>query len=353
MKRRKGFTLIELLVVIAIIGILAAMIFPVFARARESARKAVCLTNVKNIALAVQMYLADNNDTLWTREHRDDVIEWFRTAPGGRTPKVAPDICNHTNHANPFLRPAVVLEPYIENRDVWRCPSALLEYGSRFIVPTRTPDWFTYLQDHEGEWGTGMPFVGPCVVFYPPGWGGDVTDTLGQQRMATPQTTISGEYGVAVGAFVGSIAPTIPYDQRLAWVDNPGMFVVVGDCGSQPELFSGFQLAFPDTCMLACVWCNADWTNCPWTTACAPGNQEINSEWLTDETILRAHTRHLGGSNIGFLDGHAAWWPYPRIVEKSPPPYEGEYLGGGIGVGPTSVDGYANNTCLDGYPTLK
>ena len=55
--KRKGFTLIELLVVIAIIGILAAMVFPVFARARESARKAVCLSNVKNIALAFQMYL--------------------------------------------------------------------------------------------------------------------------------------------------------------------------------------------------------------------------------------------------------------------------------------------------------
>jgi prepilin-type N-terminal cleavage/methylation domain-containing protein len=62
MRRYRGFTLIELLVVIAIIGILAAMVFPVFARARESARKAVCLSNVKNIALAINMYLGDNND---------------------------------------------------------------------------------------------------------------------------------------------------------------------------------------------------------------------------------------------------------------------------------------------------
>jgi len=82
-KRRKGFTLIELLVVIAIIGILAAMVFPVFARARESARKAVCLSNVKNIALAIQMYLADNNDTLPTTEHRQEVLDYFNTGPGG------------------------------------------------------------------------------------------------------------------------------------------------------------------------------------------------------------------------------------------------------------------------------
>ena len=82
--RGRGFTLIELLV-IAIIGILAAMVFPVFARARESARKVVCLSNVKNIALAIQMYLADNNDTLPTEEHRQDALEYFMSCPGEKT----------------------------------------------------------------------------------------------------------------------------------------------------------------------------------------------------------------------------------------------------------------------------
>ncbi len=57
--RRSGFTLIELLVVIAIIAILAAILFPVFARAREKARQASCLSNVKEIALAALMYLED------------------------------------------------------------------------------------------------------------------------------------------------------------------------------------------------------------------------------------------------------------------------------------------------------
>ena len=79
MRRRKGFTLIELLVVIAIIGILAAMVFPVFARARESARKAVCLSNVKNIALAIQMYLGDYNDHFPPTETRTEVVDWFNT----------------------------------------------------------------------------------------------------------------------------------------------------------------------------------------------------------------------------------------------------------------------------------
>ena len=67
---RRAFTLIELLVVIAIIGILAAMLFPVFARARESARKTQCLANVKNIAMAVQIYLTDY-DKFWPNGKSD------------------------------------------------------------------------------------------------------------------------------------------------------------------------------------------------------------------------------------------------------------------------------------------
>jgi prepilin-type N-terminal cleavage/methylation domain-containing protein/prepilin-type processing-associated H-X9-DG protein len=59
-----GFTLIELLVVIAIIAILAAILFPVFARARENARKASCMNNTKQLALGVYMYIQDYDETL-------------------------------------------------------------------------------------------------------------------------------------------------------------------------------------------------------------------------------------------------------------------------------------------------
>src|SRR5438132_5762988 len=58
-----GFTLIELLVVIAIIAVLAAILFPVFARAREKARQTSCLSNQKQIAMAVLMYIDDYDET--------------------------------------------------------------------------------------------------------------------------------------------------------------------------------------------------------------------------------------------------------------------------------------------------
>src|SRR5947209_16578789 len=65
MKRRQaGFTLIELLVVIAIIAILAAILFPVFAQAREKARQVTCLSNLRQVGMATQMYMQDHDETV-------------------------------------------------------------------------------------------------------------------------------------------------------------------------------------------------------------------------------------------------------------------------------------------------
>jgi prepilin-type N-terminal cleavage/methylation domain-containing protein len=98
---RKGFTLIELLVVIAIIAILAAILFPVFAQARESARQTQCTNNQKQIATSVLMYAQDYEETF-------PMSAYF-----GR------------NNAGQLALVAIydVLAPYIKNVDIFVCPS--------------------------------------------------------------------------------------------------------------------------------------------------------------------------------------------------------------------------------------
>ncbi len=107
---RRAFTLIELLVVIAIIAILAAILFPVFARAKEAAKKAACLSNMKQITLATTMYETDADDRL---PDRRDVKRDLRGTATWTWPPSDP----RGGWA------AVVLEPYARNRDLWACPS--------------------------------------------------------------------------------------------------------------------------------------------------------------------------------------------------------------------------------------
>ncbi len=77
---KKAFTLIELLVVIAIIAILAAILFPVFAQAKEAAKKTQCLSNQKNVGTALQLYLGDSDDTYNMLQYytaTGDQVRWF------------------------------------------------------------------------------------------------------------------------------------------------------------------------------------------------------------------------------------------------------------------------------------
>ncbi|MEA3376449.1 MAG: DUF1559 domain-containing protein, partial [Chloroflexota bacterium] len=134
-----GFTLIELLVVIAIIAILAAILFPVFAQAREKARQTSCLSNLKQIGIATKMYAQDYDGCT-------PIINVMFPTP------------RDTTEGDPDgpLSPITVLNPYVKNRQIFVCPSKL--YG----VPTSGPYELTYAF-------YGANLMEKCFG-WPPGW---------------------------------------------------------------------------------------------------------------------------------------------------------------------------------------
>ncbi|MBM3497414.1 MAG: DUF1559 domain-containing protein [Armatimonadetes bacterium] len=146
---RRGFTLIELLVVIAIIAILAAILFPVFARAREKARMASCQSNVKQMALGMLMYVQDYDEI---------TCGAYGNSSG-----------NPAGSLRPLLPPAPItgrtswwywcdmIEPYVKNTQIFRCPSLPTTIGyngnqdalnGSHTAPGRPLSWHTRPAEH-------------------------------------------------------------------------------------------------------------------------------------------------------------------------------------------------------------
>jgi prepilin-type N-terminal cleavage/methylation domain-containing protein/prepilin-type processing-associated H-X9-DG protein len=136
----KGFTLIELLVVIAIIAILAAILMPVFAQAREKARGASCLSNMKQMGLAAVMYVQDYDETypgMW---------QWSPCAIQAHSPYLYPP-----GWTMATAEQACQICPYTKNAQVFNCPSRnnICSYG--YAYPTM--------------WGAYPPIPGSAYGF--------------------------------------------------------------------------------------------------------------------------------------------------------------------------------------------
>ena len=158
-RRSDGFTLIELLVVIAIIAILASILFPVFARARENARRASCMSNLKQINLAMMMYVQDNDDTYPNYSYYDN-----SSTPG----VVAPD-AEHGGEWYPSATATYwcwenMIYPYVKNIQVFICPSSPAA-GAAYKAPA---SYYGPYNDHyginaspgfipTGRWGAAGP----------------------------------------------------------------------------------------------------------------------------------------------------------------------------------------------------
>ncbi|NLO06277.1 MAG: DUF1559 domain-containing protein [candidate division WS1 bacterium] len=117
---RKGFTLIELLVVIAIIAILAAILFPVFARAREKARQTSCLNNVKQMSLGLLMYAQDYDER---------TCRIYIGGSGRQFQHVTP---NGSSRTGDYIMWTELIFPYVKNIQVYDCPSTSYKWTGNY-----------------------------------------------------------------------------------------------------------------------------------------------------------------------------------------------------------------------------
>lgn len=143
---RRGFTLIELLVVIAIIAILAAILFPVFARAREAARTSSCLSNTKQIGSATMMYSQDY----------DEIFPWMWQ--GGASAVHVPE--GETASSN-YYTWAEFIYPYVKNKGVFQCPSFKRTQAQ---MPYTT---FPFSYNYNGASGVGLSGAAMAAVEAP------------------------------------------------------------------------------------------------------------------------------------------------------------------------------------------
>jgi len=244
--RNRAFTLIELLVVIAIISILASMLFPVFARAREQARKSACMSNLKQIGLGVMMYVQDYDETYPIT---------YLAVPA------ADQMSGYT--ASYWFN---VLQPYTKNRQVWYCPTA-----GRIM----TSDSSNF-QQYSGGYGY---------------------NACGTAPISSSGTTLWNGFGQSVDAATGTVKCTPNGNAvNMSAVTSPSETILITDPASNSTenttefFYSGSDISY--------------WPQLHGGPV-GPFYGNVGNSYKTTEAYLHPS----GGGNYLFADGHVKFMP--------------------------------------------
>jgi prepilin-type N-terminal cleavage/methylation domain-containing protein/prepilin-type processing-associated H-X9-DG protein len=236
LSKRRGFTLIELLVVIAIIAILAAILFPVFAQAREQARKSACLSNTKQMGIALAMYRQD----------------WDGGGPFGGWPVSATGAANVHSPTSKYHEDwQFTLQPYAKNAQIFRCPSDKIAFVDRPI---------SYLynnnlnRDHRpvNEASIENP-TEICVI-----WDGFGPPSSSQQKAPPPELaamfppkafreyTIWGDNAALLAAENWGL-PRHQEGSNVIYFDTHAKYVRIGVSADKKQRLAAVEAAFPFT----------------------------------------------------------------------------------------------------------
>jgi len=262
---KRAFTLIELLVVIAIIAILAAILFPVFAQAKESAKKTTCLGNVKEIAMATFLYCGDSDDTL-CQTSWESALTPQSYNPGGRYQ----------------IHWTYLMQPYIKNYNIFVCPSDVNPVTPKYPAPNGTAD----LGKVDGGGMMYCDWQAPKYSYIPNYNLMPAHDWLPTSLTVLPEP-----------------ANTIVIAERR---DKTPSGVQMG----KHKGLSGFNPSQPCPTSVQVAPQYAPLTG---STSWAFWTEEFAKQHLAADTndkndIIRvAWERHMGGSNYSYADGHAKY----------------------------------------------
>lgn len=295
-KTRSGFTLIELLVVIAIIAILAAILFPVFAQAKASAKKASSISNMKQEELAMIMYAGDFDDTY--------IAEWPYNNWANQLASPQPPTCyNGDCTFQPYVN------PYIKNKQIWQPPGA----GSEVYVSKALYENSSY----SPPFSTDPNLTGGYPTGYlmdESGWSDNVGGTNGSGNYQEVNNILASDLNSSRLSHPAEQIHLIEAAGTSFWLSNGYGVAFSTDGGSS-------TIPQPSNPNQSIMW------NPTYTSGCgaiqAPGFYNVpGADWGCAGVSSFVPFRYGNGNVVAFFDGHVKYLQAVLLKNIQPVTYD-------------------------------